>query len=114
MSSVKKHTSKTILKAIAENPQESRKEWMLRIFKQAGDKNSRNVNYQFWRQDNQPKIIYTPKFAAQKLEYIHNNPVEAGLVEKAEEYIIPVQEITTMERNAGADKNRIFVIDYCL
>jgi len=25
--------------------------------------------------------------AAQKLEYSHNNPVEAGTVEKAEEYI---------------------------
>ena len=83
----KKFTSKQITKAIIEHPGESRKEWMLRIFKEAGDKNSRNVNYQFWQQDNQPKIIYTPEFAAQKLEYIHNNPVEAGLVEKAEEYI---------------------------
>ena len=83
----KKFTSKQITKAIIEHPGESRKEWMLRIFKDAGDKNSRNVNYQFWQQDNQPKIIYTPEFAAQKLEYIHNNPGEAGLVEKAEEYI---------------------------
>ena len=83
----KKFTSKQITKAIIEHPGESRKEWMLRIFKEAGDKNSRNVNYQFWQQDNQPKIIYTPEFAEQKLEYIHNNPVEAGLVEKAEEYI---------------------------
>ena len=55
--------------------------------KEAGDKNSRNANYQFWQQDNQPKIIYAPEFGAQKLEYIHNNPVKAGLVEKAEEYI---------------------------
>ena len=38
-------------------------------------------------QDNQPKVIYTEAFAAQKLEYIHNNPVDAGIVEKAEEYI---------------------------
>ena len=83
----KKFTSKQIIKAIIEHPGESRKEWMLRIFKEAGEKNSRNVNYQFWQQDNQPKIIYTPEFAAQKLAYIHNNPVEAGGVEKAEEYI---------------------------
>ena len=39
-------------------------------------------------QDNQPKVIYTEAFAAQKLEYIHNNPVDAGIVEKAEEYIL--------------------------
>ncbi len=60
---------------------------MLKIFKEAGQKNSRNVSYQFWQQDNQPKIIYTSEFAKQKLEYIHNNPVDAGIVEKAEEYI---------------------------
>ena len=83
----KKYTSKQIIKSIIEHPGESRREWMLTIFKEAGDKNSRNVNYQFWQQDNQPKIIYTPAFAAQKLEYIHNNPVDSGIVEKAEEYI---------------------------
>lgn len=60
---------------------------MINIFKEAGEKNSRNSKYQFWQQDNQTKIIYTPEFAIQKLEYIHNNPVEAGLVEKAEEYL---------------------------
>ncbi|MEO6684097.1 MAG: hypothetical protein ABIN48_14840 [Ginsengibacter sp.] len=59
---------------------------MITIFKDAGEKNIRNTNYQFWQQDNQPKIIYSPQFAAQKLEYIHNNPVEAGIVAKAEEY----------------------------
>ena len=83
----KKFTSKKIVEAIANNNTESRREWMIAIFKEAGRLNSRNVNYQFWQQDNQPKIIYQPEFAAQKLEYIHNNPVESGIVEKAEEYI---------------------------
>jgi hypothetical protein len=45
------------------------------------------VNYQFWRQDNQPKELYSSGFSVQKLNYIHNNPVEAGLVEKAEDYL---------------------------
>ncbi len=83
----KKFTSKKLVAAILNNPSESRKEWMVKIFKEAGELNSRNSNYQFWKQDNEPKIIYTPEFAAQKLAYIHNNPVEAGIVEKAEEYI---------------------------
>ena len=83
----KKYTSKKIIKAIKEHPGESRREWMLRIFKEAGEQNSRNDSYQFWIQDNQPKVIYTEAFAAQKLEYIHNNPVDAGIVEKPEEYI---------------------------
>ncbi len=83
----KKYTSKQIIKAIIDNPAESRKEWMISMFKAAGNTNSRNTYYQFWQQDNQPKIILTPSFAAQKLNYIHYNPVESGIVEKAEEYI---------------------------
>ena len=83
----KKFTSKQLIKAIAENEQESRREWMLEIFSKSGAANSRNRNYQFWRQNNQPKELFTEKFANQKLDYIHNNPVEAGIVEKAEEYV---------------------------
>jgi len=83
----KKYTSKTIIQAIEENKQESRREWMLKIFKEAGKKNSRNTGYQFWRQDNQPKECFGEKFTRQKLGYIHNNPVEAGVVERAEDYV---------------------------
>ena len=46
----KKFTSKKLIKTIEENKQESRKEWMLDIFSKEGEKNSRNSNYQFWRQ----------------------------------------------------------------
>ena len=83
----KKFTSKEIIKAITNNEQESRKEWMLEIFRRAGQKNSRNSEFQFWRQDNQPKEVYSPAFVFQKLNYIHNNPVEAGIVRKAEDYL---------------------------
>lgn len=83
----KKYTSKQLIKAIQEHPAESRREWMLEIFKKAGEANSRNTSWQFWRQDNQPKELYSEKFTSQKLDYIHNNPVEAGIVEKAEEYL---------------------------
>jgi putative transposase len=43
----KKFTSKQMVKVITEHPGESRKEWMLKIFKKAGEKNSRNLNYHF-------------------------------------------------------------------
>ncbi|MDQ6763784.1 MAG: transposase [Bacteroidota bacterium] len=39
----KKFTSKQITKAIIEHSGESRKEWMLKIFKEAGESNSRNA-----------------------------------------------------------------------
>ncbi len=83
----KKFTSKQIVKAIQENQHESRKEWMLRIFLEQGKKNNRNKTHQFWRQDNQPQELYSPKFVFQKINYIHNNPVEAGIVEKPEHYL---------------------------
>ena len=54
----KKHTSKQLLKLIEENKQESRKNWMLWIFKKAGDRNSNNKNYQFCRQDNHTIELY--------------------------------------------------------
>lgn len=83
----KKFTSKQLIKAIKENKEESRREWMLDIFSREGQKNSRNSEYQFWRQDNQPMELYSGAFTFQKLNYIHQNPVEAGLVEKAEAYL---------------------------
>ena len=84
----KKFTSVTIIKAIERNSKESRKDWMIKIFKKVGTKNSKNVNFQFWRQENQPKELYSEKFIQEKLDYLHNNPVESGLVEKAEDYLL--------------------------
>ena len=43
----KKFTSVEIIKAINENVQESRKEWMLSFFKAAGKNNTRNSSFQF-------------------------------------------------------------------
>jgi len=83
----KKFTSKQIIEAIIKNKQESRRDWMLKIFQEEGSKNSRNKTYQFWRQDNQPEELYSPKFVFQKINYIHNNPVESGIVEKPEDYL---------------------------
>ncbi len=60
---------------------------MLKLFIETGEPNSRNTNFQFRKQDNEPKVIYTPDFAKQKLEYIYNNPADAGIIEKAGEYI---------------------------
>ncbi|MEI9811082.1 MAG: hypothetical protein WDO16_26125 [Bacteroidota bacterium] len=60
---------------------------MLEIFRREGEKNSRNKNFQFWRQDNQPQELYSSSFIFQKRNYIHNNPVEAGIVERPEHYL---------------------------
>ena len=83
----KKFTSKRCLELIESNSIESRKNWMLWIFKSAGSINSNNTTYQFWRQDNHPIELDSNKLMDQKLEYIHNNPVEEGIVDVPEEYL---------------------------
>jgi putative transposase len=84
----KKFTSWTIIRQIKNNAEESRKNWMLWIFRQAGTRNPNNDEYQFWQQDNRPIQLLTVDFTLSKLNYIHNNPVKAGLVDKAEEYLL--------------------------
>lgn len=82
----KKFTSKNILKAIQTEP-ESRRRWMLDLFKKAIESHSRNKNYQFWQYGNHAEEIYTLHFMWVKLNYIHLNPIRAGIVEKAQHYI---------------------------
>lgn len=60
---------------------------MLAIFKSKGKENIRNTINQFWRQNNQPKELTDNLIIDQKLDYLHNNPVEAGVVENAEDYL---------------------------
>jgi REP element-mobilizing transposase RayT len=82
----KKHTSKTIIKELQSNIQESRKEWMLAIFHNAGQYNSNNKDFQFWRQDNRPIELFSNEVIDQKIDYIHQNPVLAGFVNEAEHW----------------------------
>ena len=82
----KKHTAKRILESI-ENEPESRREWMLERFKIAAKKHGRNNKYQFWKYGNHPEEVYSEKFLWSKLDYIHMNPVRAGLVVRASEYV---------------------------
>ncbi|HLV40732.1 MAG TPA: hypothetical protein VKY37_00505, partial [Brumimicrobium sp.] len=41
---------------------------------------------QFWRQDNKPIELWSNFVISQKIRYIHNNPVEQGLVFRPEDY----------------------------
>ena len=84
---LKKHTSKQLLKLIEENSRESRRNWMMRTFKRAGEKNSNNKYYQFWRQDNHPIELTTNEMMEQRLDYIHHNPVVEGIVDEPEYYL---------------------------
>jgi REP element-mobilizing transposase RayT len=82
----KKFTAKTILEKIQSEP-ESRREWMLERFKLATETHSRNKNYQFWQYGNHAEEIFTEQFLWSKLDYIHMNPVRAGIVIKMDDYV---------------------------
>ncbi len=83
----KRHTSKELIKWFLTSRQESRKEWVTAIFNAYGIENSNNKQFQVWSRDNRPMQVFTPKFAKQKLDYIHMNPVKAGIVDKPEDFI---------------------------
>lgn len=65
---------------------ESRKDWILEFFK-TGTKQKKKSTNQVWQYNNHAEEVYSPKFTLSKIQYIHNNPVEVGLVPKPEEYI---------------------------
>ncbi len=86
MRDMKKFTSVKLLEEIIKSPIESRKEWMLYVFEDAGFMNSQNTKYQFWQHGNHPIELDNNKIIEQKLEYIHNNPVEHGFSNEKECY----------------------------
>ncbi|HZX57514.1 MAG TPA: transposase [Mucilaginibacter sp.] len=83
----KSFTSKKLIALIEENMQESRREWLLNSFKKAGAANSNNTKNQFWQQHNQPIELWSVAVTQQKMDYIHDNPVEAGFVENDYDYL---------------------------
>jgi len=77
---LKKYTAKQIVRAIEENPRESRKKWMLWLFKTPD-------GIWFWEEGYHGEEILSERFFRTKLNYIHQNPVRAGWVESEAEYL---------------------------
>lgn len=83
----KSNTSKQIIKAIKDNMCESRKDWMLEIFRQSAKKNKQYKDYHFWQYTSHPTELDNNGIIDQKIEYIHQNPVVAGIVAESWQYI---------------------------
>ena len=82
----KSFTAKQILLAI-DTESESRRDWMLNFFEFAAKQHKRNEKYQIWTHENHAELIYSDKFIIQRISYIHDNPVRAGIVENPEDYL---------------------------
>ena len=87
MRDFKKYTSKLIVKTISEIA-ESRRKWMLNHFAFAGKYDPKIKNYKFWQEGLHPIELTSGKFIDQKINYIHQNPVTAGIVYRAEDYVM--------------------------
>ena len=83
----KKITSAMLIKDFRTST-ESRSGWMLDLFKTGGEKQKKNSSMQLWPYNNHAMEVFSPKFTLSKILYIHNNPVEAGLVGTAEDYFV--------------------------
>ena len=81
----KKFTSKKFIETMA-NIHESRSEWLLDKFAFEANK-KRAENHKTWKDDNHAIDLNDIDIMGKKVNYIHDNPVRAGLVEFPENYI---------------------------
>ena len=80
----KRFTSKEISR-VAER--EGATEYISAFKKARKDNRAQDVStYQVWQEGSHPEAIFTEKFARQKMDYIHMNPVKAGIVKTADEW----------------------------
>ena len=100
----KTYTAKGIFLEIENNSKESRKEWMLWMFKKAEEKKANISKYQFWQHHNNPIELWSPNVIKQKLDDIHNNPVLSGFVRE------PTHWKYSSARNFAGD-NTVLEID---
>ncbi|MGR3318327.1 MAG: REP-associated tyrosine transposase [Candidatus Anammoxibacter sp.] len=50
-------------------------------------RHKRDQDYQLWQEGYHPQLIQTEEMMKQKIEYIHNNPVKRGYVDRAEYWL---------------------------
>ena len=60
---------------------------MVNIFRNFGIQTYRNENFQIWEHYSHPELIKSNKALIRTIDYIHNNPVKAGIVRVPEDYI---------------------------
>lgn len=59
----------------------------MKIFREEAKTSTRNENLKFWQTGNHAIELYSEKFTWDKINYIHNNPVEEQFVKKPEDWL---------------------------
>jgi putative transposase len=86
MRDFKKFTSKQIIQTLQQEITESRREWMLDRFEFSGRNDKKIKNFRFWQEGTDIQEVFLNDYFEQKLNYIHQNPVNAEIVNEAHEY----------------------------
>jgi putative transposase len=81
----KSFTAKKLLEAI-DNEHESRREWMLYMFKFYANRYKQNKDHMFWQKTSHPVELSNSWIFEQKRKYIHRNPYVAGIVTDESHY----------------------------
>lgn len=84
MRDFKKFTSKKLISTLGQI-NESR-DWLIDKFSFAARTHSKTEEFKVWQDGFHPISVETTLFKEQKLNYIHQNPVKAGLVNEPKHY----------------------------
>jgi REP element-mobilizing transposase RayT len=82
MRDYKTFTAKRIIRQAAV---EQITDWIM-AFEQAGQETGRSDN-KVWQDSYWDENVYTERFLRQKLNYVHRNPLRAGIVDRVEDYV---------------------------
>ena len=82
----KKYTSRSIIKHLINTDNNISAVW-LEIFRKNDSKIRHIYRHHVWQEGFYPIELSSNSFIDQKIEYINNNPVKAGMVDNAEDYL---------------------------
>ncbi|OEK02158.1 hypothetical protein BFP97_11765 [Roseivirga sp. 4D4] len=82
----KTFTSKALIHEI-KAINESRREWLLNKFSYEANRKKRGSEYKLWKDGFHPIEILSGEMLAQKLDYIHQNPVVERIVDESVDYV---------------------------
>ena len=80
--SLKRYSATTLIEQLVKD----KKHWLLSALKYYKKRHKQQSEHQLWQEGFHPKQISNEKMLVQKIEYIHNNPVERGYVLRPEHW----------------------------
>jgi putative transposase len=74
-------------KALIARLEQDQKTWVLNQLQYYKQSTKTRSDYQIWQEGFHPQQIVSEEMLRQKIDYLHHNPVRAGLVERPEDWV---------------------------